>query len=101
MSAISAQDVKTLRARTGAGMMDCKAALAECGGDMEASVDWLRQKGHAKMAKKTDRDAKDGLIALVVKNNKGALVELSAETDFVARNEAFDKAATALADVAR
>ena len=97
---VAAQDVKTLRERTGAGMMDCKSALAECAGDMEAAVDWLRQKGHAKMAKKADRAAEEGLIALAIKGNRGALIELSSETDFVARNIDFDKAASALAALA-
>jgi elongation factor Ts len=100
MPEITAQLVKTLRERTGAGMMDCKTALAECGGDVESSIDWLRQKGHAKMATKADRVAVEGLIAIAIKDNKGAMVELSSETDFVARNEVFGKAAQELAALA-
>lgn len=100
MPEVTAQQVKTLRERTGAGMMDCKAALAECNGDMESSIDWLRQKGHAKMAKKSDRAAKEGLIAVAIKDNKAAVIELSSETDFVARNSEFGKAAQDIAALA-
>ncbi|NMM44037.1 elongation factor Ts [Rhodospirillaceae bacterium KN72] len=89
MSQISASMVKDLREQTGAGMMDCKKALAETAGDMEAAVDWLRTKGLAAAAKKAGRVASDGLVAVVTEGTKGAVVEINAETDFVARNETF------------
>ena len=81
--------VKDLREKTGAGMMDCKAALAETQGDMEAAVDWLRKKGLSKAAKKAGRVAAEGLIAVKVAGTKGVLVEVNSETDFVARNDMF------------
>ncbi len=86
---ITAADVKKLRDMTGAGMMDCKTALTENNGDIEAAVDWLRKKGLSKAAKKSDRIAADGLIGIVAKGRGGAVVEVNSETDFVARNEAF------------
>lgn len=89
MTAITATLVKDLREKTGAGMMDCKAALAETKGDMEAAVDWLRAKGLAKAAKKAGRVAAEGLIGLATKDKEAALVEVNSETDFVARNEKF------------
>jgi elongation factor Ts len=89
MAEITAGQVKELREKTGAGMMDCKAALAETKGDMEAAVDWLRKKGLAKAAKKAGRVAAEGLIGLAVEGAKGVLVEVNAETDFVARNDHF------------
>src|SRR5262249_54356076 len=89
MANISAQMVKELRERTGAGMMDCKAALGETSGEMEAAVDLLRKKGLAKAAKKAGRIAADGLIGISVKGTKGVVVEVNSETDFVARNEFF------------
>lgn len=89
MAAITAQMVKDLREKTGAGMMDCKAALTETDGDMEAAVDWLRAKGLSKAAKKADRVAAEGLIAVAVSPKAGAVVEVNSETDFVARNELF------------
>ncbi|MEM9123126.1 MAG: translation elongation factor Ts [Pseudomonadota bacterium] len=89
MAAISASMVKELRDKTGAGMMDCKAALGETNGDMEAAVDWLRTKGLAKAAKKAGRVAADGLVAALTEGTAGALVEINSETDFVARNETF------------
>jgi elongation factor Ts len=89
MANISAQMVKELRERTGAGMMDCKAALQETSGDMEQAVDLLRKKGLAKAAKKAGRIAAEGLIGLAVDGQKGVLVEVNSETDFVARNELF------------
>ena len=89
MAAITAAMVKDLRDKTGAGMMDCKAALKETDGDVEAAVDWLRKKGLAKAAKKAGRAAADGLVAHAIDGNKGILVEVNAETDFVARNETF------------
>jgi elongation factor Ts len=81
--------VKELRETTGAGMMDCKGALNETKGDMQAAIDWLRKKGLSKAAKKAGRVAAEGLIAAVISGTKGALVEVNSETDFVARNEQF------------
>jgi elongation factor Ts len=89
MTAISATMVKDLRDKTGAGMMDCKAALNETAGDMEAAVDWLRAKGLAKAAKKAGRVAAEGLIGLAADAKQAALVEVNSETDFVARNDKF------------
>src|SRR3569833_2694022 len=86
---ITAQQVKELRDATGVGMMDCKKALAETGGDMEAAVDWLRTRGLAKAAKKAGRVAAEGLVGVVTEGNQGAIVEVNSETDFVARNEQF------------
>jgi len=86
---ISAKAVKELREKTGAGMMDCKKALAENDGDLEAAVDWLRTKGLAAAAKKAGRVAAEGLVAVQINGNKGAVCEVNAETDFVARNDAF------------
>ncbi len=89
MANISAQLVKELRDKTGAGMMDCKTALGETKGDLEGAVDWLRKKGLSKAAKKAGRVAAEGLIGVAVKGNKGVVVEVNSETDFVARNEQF------------
>ena len=89
MAEITASLVKELRDKTGAGMMDSKTALVETKGDLEAAVDWLRKKGLAKAAKKSGRVAAEGLIGAVVDKNKGVLVEVNSETDFVARNEQF------------
>ncbi len=89
--AITAQMVKALREKTGAGMMDCKKALTECNGDMENSIDWLREKGISKAAKKAGRIAAEGLSKVVVDGNKACLVEINSETDFVAKNEQFLK----------
>ena len=89
MTNISAGMVKDLRDKTGAGMMDCKTALNETGGDMEAAIDWLRKKGISKAAKKAGRAAAEGLVGVAVGKGAGALVEVNAETDFVARNEEF------------
>jgi elongation factor Ts len=89
MAEITANTVKELRDKTGAGMMDCKAALNETGGDMEAAVDWLRAKGLAKAAKKAGRVAAEGLIGLAADAKEAALVEVNSETDFVARNNTF------------
>jgi len=89
MAEITASLVKELRDKTGAGMMDSKAALVETKGDLEAAVDWLRKKGLAKAAKKSGRVAAEGLIGAVVEKTKGVLVEVNSETDFVARNEQF------------
>jgi elongation factor Ts len=99
MAEISAALVKDLREKTGAGMMDCKKALAENGGDLEAAIDWLRAKGIAKAGKKADRAAAEGLVALALDGTRGVAIELNSETDFVARNETFQKAAAAIADI--
>jgi elongation factor Ts len=100
MATITATTVKELRDKTGAGMMDCKAALAETGGDMEAAVDWLRAKGLAKAAKKAGRVAAEGLIGLAAEAKKAALVEVNSETDFVARNATFQEMAAGIAKAA-
>ncbi|HTQ12418.1 MAG TPA: translation elongation factor Ts [Rhizomicrobium sp.] len=100
MSNVTASMVKDLRDKTGAGMMDCKAALAETNGDMEAAIDWLRKKGISRAAKKASRVAAEGLIGVAADATAAALVEVNAETDFVARNDefkAFVKNAAALA----
>ena len=89
MADITAAMVKDLRDRTGAGMMDCKKALNETSGDMEAAVDWLRTKGLAAAAKKAGRTAAEGLIGVTVAGKRGAMVEVNSETDFVAKNETF------------
>jgi len=89
MANVSASLVKELRDQTGAGMMDCKAALSETGGNLEAAVDWLRKKGLSKAAKKAGRVAAEGLVGVAVKTGKGILVEVNSETDFVARNDLF------------
>ncbi|HXH52722.1 MAG TPA: translation elongation factor Ts [Sphingomicrobium sp.] len=89
MAEITAAAVKELRERTGAGMMDCKKALAETGGDMEAAIDWLRAKGLAAAAKKAGRTAAEGLVGVAVEGVRGAVVEVNSETDFVAKNEQF------------
>ena len=102
MAAITAALVKELRDKTGAGMMDCKKALVETDGDIETSIDWLRKKGLAAAAKKSGRVAAEGLVGVASAPNRAAIVEVNAETDFVARNETFQDfvatvAATALA----
>ena len=89
MAEITAAAVKELRERTGAGMMDCKKALTENAGEMEASVDWLRAKGLAAAAKKAGRTAAEGLVGVAVAGTRGAVVEVNSETDFVAKNEQF------------
>ena len=100
MANITAQMVKELRERTGAGMMDCKAALNETGGDMEPAVDLLRKKGLAKAAKKAGRIAAEGLIGVALTATKGVVVEVNSETDFVARNDFFQGLVKMIADVA-
>ena len=97
---VTAALVKELREKSGAGMMDCKKALAETDGDMEAAIDWLRTKGLATAAKKSGRVASEGLVAIAVDGTRGALIELNAETDFVARNTEFQEFASALANLA-
>ena len=86
---ITAALVKELREKTGAGMMDCKKALTECAGDIAKSIDWLREKGIAKAAKKNDRIAAEGLTRVGVEGNTGVIFEVNSETDFVAKNEQF------------
>ena len=100
MATISAATVKELRDKTGAGMMDCKAALNEVDGDMEAAVDWLRTKGLAKAAKKAGRVAAEGLIGMAAEGQTGAVVEVNSETDFVARNEQFQEMVGEIAKLA-
>jgi len=97
---ISAAQVKELRELTGAGMMDCKAALAETNGDIEAAVDWLRKKGIAKADKKAGRTAAEGLIGVASDAASAVVVEVNSETDFVARNEAFQEMVRGIARVA-
>ena len=100
MAEITAAMVKELRETTGAGMMDCKAALTETKGDMQAAIDWLRKKGLSKAAKKAGRVAAEGLIGISVKGNKGVVAEVNSETDFVARNDLFQGLVKMIADVA-
>ena len=99
MANITAAMVKELREKTGAGMMDCKSALNEVEGDIEAAIDWLRKKGLSKAAKKSGRIAAEGLVALSVSGTKGVAVEVNSETDFVARNDDFQKLALNIAGV--
>jgi elongation factor Ts len=98
--AITAGMVKELREKTGVGMMDCKNALSETGGDMEAAVDWLRAKGLAKAAKKAGRVAAEGLIGVAAASGKAVMVEVNSETDFVARNADFQALVTGIAEAA-
>jgi elongation factor Ts len=100
MAEITAALVKDLREQTGAGMMDCKSALTETKGDVEAAIDWLRKKGLSKAAKKADRVAAEGLIGISTAPGKGAVVEVNAETDFVARNDHFQGLVKLIADAA-
>jgi elongation factor Ts len=97
---ISASLVKELRDKTGAGMMDCKAALTEVKGDIEAAIDWLRKKGLSKAAKKAGRIAAEGLIGIEVSGKTGSVVEVNSETDFVARNEQFQETVTNIVSLA-
>ena len=101
MAEITAAKVKELREKTGAGMMDAKKALVENNGDMDAAVDWLRTKGLAKAAKKSGRTAAEGLVAIAIDGTQGAVVEINSETDFVARNEEFQKFVTSVAGTAQ
>ena len=100
MAEITAAMVKELREKTGAGMMDCKKALTVIGGDVEAAIDWLRKNGLAAAAKKAGRVAAEGLVGVVTKGTRGALVEVNSETDFVARNEAFQGFVSRVAELA-
>src|SRR6266481_1637993 len=100
MATITAAMVKDLRETTGAGMMDCKQALSESAGDMQAAIDWLRKKGLSKAAKKAGRVAAEGLIGAQTAGIKGVVVEVNSETDFVARNEQFQGLVKMIAQVA-
>jgi elongation factor Ts len=100
MAEITAALVKDLREKTGAGMMDCKKALAETNGDLDAAIDWLRKKGLSAASKKAGRVAAEGLVAVAVKDNSGAIVEVNSETDFVGRNPQFQALASGVATVA-
>ena len=100
MSTVTAAMVKDLRERTGAGMMDCKTALVETAGDIEAAIDWLRKKGLSKAAKKSDRVAAEGLVAVAIHGPVGVVIEVNSETDFVARNEEFQALTRSIAAVA-
>ncbi|HKT14813.1 MAG TPA: translation elongation factor Ts [Allosphingosinicella sp.] len=100
MAEVTAATVKELRERTGAGMMDCKRALGETGGDMEAAIDWLRTKGLAAAAKKAGRTAAEGLVGVAVRGTAGAIVEVNSETDFVAKNEQFQEFVRTVAGLA-
>lgn len=100
MAEITAALVREMREATGAGMMDCKKALTETNGDKEAAIDWLRKKGLSQAAKKSSRVAAEGLVAVATATNKAAVVEVNAETDFVARNEAFQAAVQQIAEAA-
>ncbi len=100
MAEVTAATVKELRERTGAGMMDCKKALTETNGDMEAAIDWLRTKGLAAAAKKSGRQAAEGLIGVAVDGTRGAVIEVNSETDFVAKNEQFQEFVTAVSAIA-
>ena len=101
MAEITASLVKDLREKTGAGMMDCKKALGETGGDLEKAVDWLRTKGLSAAAKKAGRVAAEGLVGVVASGTKGAVIEVNAETDFVGRNEQFQKFVGAATKIAQ
>lgn len=100
MAEITASLVKDLREKTGAGMMDCKKALAETAGNLEEAVDWLRKKGLAAAAKKSGRVAAEGLVGVAVSGNKGAVIELNSETDFVGRNDKFQLMVKNITDIA-
>src|SRR6516164_8097142 len=100
MAEISAALVKELREKTGAGMMDCKRALGETAGDLEAAVDWLRKKGLAAAAKKAGRIAAEGLVGVATHGTVGAVVEVNSETDFVARNDIFQHFVRAVTELA-
>lgn len=97
---ITAELVNNLRNKTGAGIMDCKKALVETGGDIEKAIELLRKKGIASASKKSDRETKEGAVAFGIRGNKGILIELSCETDFVARNQSFQKVLNQLLDYA-
>jgi elongation factor Ts len=100
MTQVTAEHIKNLRETTGAGMLDCRKALTENNGDMEAAIDWLRKKGLSAAAKKSGRVAAEGLVAIAAEGTKAAIIELNSETDFVARNEQFQKLAGVIAETA-
>ncbi len=100
MASITASDIKKLREASGAGMMDCKKALAETDGDFDAAKDWLRKKGLSAAAKKSGRVATEGLVGIAVEGSKAAIVEVNSETDFVAKNEQFQKLVSGIAKAA-
>ncbi len=100
MTQVTPEQIKALRETTGAGMSDCRKALVENAGDMEAAIDWLRKKGLSSAAKKSGRIAAEGLVAVAVEGTKGAIIELNSETDFVARNEKFQQLASSIAEFA-
>src|SRR6201987_4665209 len=100
MAEITASLVKELREKTGAGMMDCKRALSEVQGDLEKAIDWLRTKGLSAAAKKAGRVAAEGLVGVAASGTRGALVEGNAQTDFVGRNEQFQKFVSSVASIA-
>src|SRR5438445_5617000 len=100
MAEITAALIKELREKSGAGMLDCKKALAETGGDIEAAVDWLRKKGLSAAAKKAGRIAAEGLIGVATRGPVGAVVEVNSETDFVARNKDFQSFVQAVSQLA-
>ena len=97
--AFTAKDVQALREKTGCGMMDCKKALTECNGDMEAAADFLREKGLASQAKKASRIAAEGTVCAYTKNGVGAVVEINSETDFVANGDGFKALAAEIAEI--
>src|SRR6266852_486812 len=100
MVEVTAALVKQLRDKTGAGMMECKRALGDTGGDLEAAVDWLRKKGLAAAAKKAGRIAAEGLIGVATRGSAGDVVEVNAETDFVARNDFFQRFVIVISELA-
>src|ERR1700752_284398 len=100
MAEVTAALVKELREKTGAGMMDCKRALGDSGGDIEAAVDWLRKKGLSAAAKKAGRVAAEGLIGVATRGSVGAVVEVNSETDFAARNDALQGFVRAVSQLA-
>src|SRR5882724_1916571 len=99
MTQPTAEQIKNLRETTGAGMLDCRKALTENAGDMEKAIDWLRKKGLSAAAKKSGRVAAEGVVAVAVEGTKGAVIELNSETDFVAKNEQFQKLARSIAEL--
>lgn len=100
MTTVTPDQIKALRENTGAGMADCRKALVENGGNMDAAIDWLRKKGLSSAAKKSGRVAAEGLVAVAIEGTKGAIIELNSETDFVARNEKFQQLAGSIAEFA-
>jgi len=100
MTAVSADQIKAIRETTGAGMLDCRKALTENNGDMDAAIDWLRKKGLSAAAKKSGRIAAEGVVAVAVKGTKGSVIELNSETDFVAKNDKFQALAREISDLA-